>query len=145
MGEEMARGRAVPIEESNVLIAFALRFDGYKYHEEHAFSPPVSDAPALSAAIEGMSVPERMATFFLLQRYLFKWGGEYLPMHGTAWQTFRRLFLMTCHEEVPEGYRPRGEYDAWAETWAGAIVKAEAVVRGVHESTVYDPIARIVI
>ena len=86
-------------------------------------------------------MPERMATFFLLQRYLFKWGGEYLPMHGTAWQTFRQLFLMTCHDEVPQEYRPRGEYDAWA----GAIVKAEAVVRGVHESTVYDLIARIVI
>ena len=105
----------------------------------------MSDAPALSAAIEGMSVPERMATFFLRQRALSMWGGEYLPMHGAAWQTRRPLFLMTCHEEVPQEYRPRGEYDAWAETWAGATAKAEAVVRGVHESTVYDLIARIVI
>ena len=145
MGEAVARGRVVPIEESDVLIAFALRFDGEKHHEEHAFSPPVSDAPALSAAIEGMSVPERMATFFLLQRFLFKWGGEYLPMHGAAWHTFRRRFLMTCHEKVPQEYRPWGEYDAWAETWAGATAKAESVVRGVRELTVYDLIARIVI
>ena len=46
---------------------------------------------------------------------------------------------------MPQEYRLRGEYDAWAETWGGATVKAELVVRGVHESTVYDLIARIVI
>jgi hypothetical protein len=143
----MSSPRTLPINEDDVLIAFALRFDGYKYQQESGFEFRVPSPSESLAALDGLSPIERMTMLFLMQRYLYKWGGEYLPKNGRAWQVFRQLFLMTCRDEVPEAYRPRGTpgYDDWAETWGGAIVKAEAAVRRVHESTKYDPFAQSVI
>jgi len=137
----MTSPRRAPINEDDVLTSFALRFDGYKYQKDSGFEfrlPGPSDPPT---DLDSLSTIERMTALFMMQRYLYKWGGEDEPQHGRAWQAFRQLFLMTCREEVPETYRARHSpgYDDWADKWSRAIAEAEATVKRIHRSTTYNP------
>lgn len=122
--------------EDDILIAWALRFDGYKYREEHA------EEVERTNVLEKETIRDdpllRMTHFFLLQRYLMKWGGEYEPFHGKAWRIFRSLFLMIANQPVPLAYRYPDCYEKWLNNYEPCTFSCEAVIRSIHERIDYD-------
>lgn len=107
-----------PLSEHDILVCCALRFDGYKYQEEHpAFVPdqPIDDF--LSTGQWVASEEELLAGFFFLQRALCKWSLVYEPMDGQYWQAFRSLFLQVNGLEIPEHYRKPEYCQQWDEQY----------------------------
>lgn len=63
-------------KEAEILCAWALRFDGYAYQQE----TNLDSGNFMERYFKGYSLDwarprERQAMFFLLQRWLMKWGG----------------------------------------------------------------------
>lgn len=126
------------LNEREILGAWALRFDGYKYVEEARFDTDRAFA-RLDAEDVIPDLPEEQLTlFFLLQRYLGKWGGERSPEHGRDWRHFRELFLKTHAYEVPSRYRTDEWYERWEREYLPDASRHVARVRRVHETTAYD-------
>ncbi|MEM7680636.1 MAG: hypothetical protein AAF288_01635 [Planctomycetota bacterium] len=125
-------------DECDILIAAALRFDGYSYAEsvrleiadfDRRVGPDVtnSDAPA----------EEKFAALFALQRFLFKWGGERLPTYSPEWKRFRELFLATAESVPPRSFAAEGYFDHWQARYAPRVSECIALVRRIHEETAY--------
>lgn len=106
--------------EDAILCACALRFDGYKHQQ------------VTGRKIEQMEIPQdtadQMQMFFMLQRYLYKWGGEMEPHDGETFQTFRKLFLLLSREPVPVEYQMGEYYQAWIENFEPFLAQVEKVV-----------------
>jgi hypothetical protein len=99
-------------DEDDILICNALRMDGYRYRDEIKFDPePIVEAYKRGERHPDATELDLLATFFLLQRFLYKWGGDSLPKTSLEWKAFRQLFLDTCNVGVPERYRAK-EWDA---------------------------------
>jgi hypothetical protein len=123
--------------EDTILTICALRFDGYRYSEESdvTLAEVVQLAEKLGPA--KLSPMQRCCAFLALQRYLFKWGGERLPLNSSEWKLFRSLFL-TVHElEIPEEYRDEEYHAQWVERIVPNKAMCVAVVSVIHETTVY--------
>ncbi|MCU0570074.1 MAG: hypothetical protein MUF49_26310 [Oculatellaceae cyanobacterium Prado106] len=132
-------GAPAPIDENDILIHSALRFQGYRYQQEVR----LDSKPIIEAYKRGERYPEAtgldlLATFFLLQRFLYKWGGETLPKTSPHWRAFRQLFLETCSVEVPERYRA-GAYEArWLYDIFPRIDSYRAIIEQIHTQTNYQ-------
>ena len=130
---------ASPLTEDDVLIPAALRFDGYAYMDETGVDPralvqhfqdhgtwPTGDELDLLSAL------------FMMQRWLYKWGGETQGRDTADWQAVCELFLATWNVDVPERFRLQ---DVWADRWDERIrprrAECVATVRGIHEATRY--------
>ena len=126
--------------ESDILIAYALRFDGYA-HEFSGDSQQDVLRHELSLAVEDGIYPEdpiiQLRCLFSLQRYLCKWGGETLPECSAEWRAYRMLFLMTALAAVPEDYRHPERYGTWVLEYEPDRHKHIAIVAGVHHRTRY--------
>jgi hypothetical protein len=123
------------LREDDVLICCALRFDGYAYAEATGLTFPEATDRLVDDDVWPEGREERLAVFFALQRYLYKWGGEYEPREGKCWRVFRTLFLDLHDAEIPARFR-LAEY---AEKWDRMDHdRAVAVVRRIHEMTAYD-------
>jgi hypothetical protein len=92
---QLERPASVSLEEDEILICCALRFDGYKYREMAGFDeePPLREF--FRTGRWSLTPLEQMTTFFMLQRGLYKWGLEYEPRNGRYWKAFRSLFLLS--------------------------------------------------
>lgn len=128
----------IDYQERNVLTACALRFDGYDYID----TAQRGDSRLVKEQLDRHLIPEdlslRLATFFHLQRYLMKWGGEMLPLHGPEWRHFRELFLSVVNEPVPPQYQYAEYYEDWLTNYEPFRAQCIEVVRAIHESTSYD-------
>lgn len=128
-------------QEQDVLTACALRFDGYKYLEQVL----EDDRSVIDAHVDQGTIPEdpflRMTMFFLLQRYLMKWGGEHEPKHGKFWRLFRQLFFAVVDQPVPMAFQHEGNYQNWVQNYEPCRAQCVKVVRAVHEATEYDDAA----
>lgn len=106
-------------DEDHILTVCALRFDGYGYHQFRNRDPRAKwEFPDLVGRIEKTrEFPEddleSLAAFFALQRFLGKWGGEYLTPHSNEHIVFRLLFLHLYRVEIPEEFRHREFYYVW--------------------------------
>jgi hypothetical protein len=82
---------------------------------------------------------DKLALFFLLQRYLGKWGGERLTQRSIEWKAFRQLFLDTADVEVPEAFKPR-EWDTqkWEYRIKPRLWECVETVAAVHAKTRYN-------
>jgi hypothetical protein len=107
-------------EETEFLYICALRFDGYKYWQERCRNFGVKSnnltplTVKLVATREFFTEPfDNFAAFFALQRYLGKWGGEYLTEFSEAHIVFCQLFLHLYREEVPSEFRIEDYYAEW--------------------------------
>lgn len=125
--------------EVDILACCALRFDAYRYTKVSGF-----DAVAAGeAALEGAALPpdslQRLAVFFMLQRFLCKWGGEQLPRNGPHWRLFREIFLVVADCRVPVEFRPQddGCRLRWRYRYRPRIDETVAFIRHIHESTHY--------
>ena len=137
--------------ENAILCAWALRFDGNKYREDTHF-----DEGALmkrffaNGTLDWAQPLECLAAFYLLQRWLFKWGGERLPRNHPDWRIFRELFLRTAKLDVPPAYRgdpatsPPEWYEKWDRSYRRHREEHVEFVRAIHEATRYfsEPLSR---
>jgi len=101
--------------------ACALRFDGYAYWEtryrDFGHEDPSNPGEVSDRLVKGRCFFEddldNLLGFFLLQRYLGKWGGERLPQTSNAFITFLLLFLHCYRLEIPERFRLEPFYTEW--------------------------------
>ncbi|MBN1641866.1 MAG: hypothetical protein JXA09_11590 [Anaerolineae bacterium] len=127
----------VKYDEVDVLIVCALRFDGYRYVDQ------VLDGnnEAIRRYIDRAEVPPdplmQMATFFHLQRFLMKWGGEQLSHSGPTWRLFRTLCLQVADYPVPLQFQQWEYYPHWLHNYEPCREQAIEAVRRVHEATQY--------
>lgn len=82
----------------------------------------------LENGIEAFPLLEQMTVFFMLQRYLFKWGGEYEAKDGRYWQLFRALFLAVCEQTPPERYQLAAYVAQWEREYAGRLSECRSIV-----------------
>ena len=82
---------------------------------------------------------DKLALFFLLQRYLGKWGGERLTCRSIEWKAYRQLFLDTADVEVPDEFTSS---DEWRQKWESRIKprlrECVETVAAVHAKTKYN-------
>lgn len=112
--------------ENELLIACALRFDGYRYAEETGLNGPDGDGRGLAALADPVVktlelYPEpldNLAAFFTLQRFLYKWGGERLTAFSREHLAFRLLFLDVYRQDIPERFRFEPYYSDWERDFA---------------------------
>jgi hypothetical protein len=119
-------------DEDDILIYSAMRIDGYRYRDEVKFAPePIVEAYKRGERYQDATDLDLLATFFLLQRFLYKWGGDSLPRTSLVWRAFRQLFLDTCDVEVPERYRTA----EWESRWLYNILPRIDAYRSMIEKT----------
>jgi hypothetical protein len=107
--------------ENDILITCALRFDGYKYKDATGIGSSdgfLSGLMELSEPVverlELHSDPDRNhAAFFALQRFLYKWGGDYLSISSREHLAFRFLFLDLYKRDVPAEFRHQEYWERW--------------------------------
>lgn len=124
--------------QREALTAYALRFDGYRYSEDHGFDHRTASETFFADGALPDDTSELMCMLFMLQRFLCKWGGEYEPQHGKYWRLYRTLFLQVADEKVPRKYRQPECYARWVEEYKPNHTQHVAAVRRVHENIVYD-------
>ncbi len=134
------RPTPVTLEEDDILIACALRFDGYKYREMAGFDEEKPLRQFFKTGRWNASPAEQMTTFFILQRGLYKWGLENEPRDGKYWKAFRSLFLLSHGHRVPHAFRPRDLdlYTKWKLRFVPRLAEVVAFVREIHERTAYQ-------
>ena len=122
-------------DEDPILIPCALRFDGWSYIEGMGFDHVAAAEAFITTGVIPTLVEERMAVFFGLQRYLYKWGGEMEPRNGRYWRAFRAFFLITCAEPVPDGYAYEPFNGPWEREYGGAVIKVASWIQQIHDTT----------
>jgi hypothetical protein len=129
--------KAHPEHVTEAQIVCALRFQGYEYVEanyEQVQGEVSTGFPTLiQPVVESLTLHERQednfAAFFGLQRYLFKWGGEYLTMYADEHIAFDFLFLHLYRHDTPLGYSNDEYVSRWNRDFKGAAEQAAAVIR----------------
>lgn len=137
----MSRGESetgkTQFTEDDILIACALRVNGYTYAESKNLDISHFYEKLEKQGMEGLTAFEKMLTLFAMQRYLYKWGGEYQVRQSRIWQQFRELFLSVADCEVPEPYRDEQLYPRWCQEFVPRLQECIHVVREIHESSEY--------
>ena len=133
------RPTQVTLQEDDILIACALRFDGYKYREMAGFDEEKPLQRFFETSRWDLTPLEQMTTFFILQRGLYKWGLEHEPRDGRYWKAFRTLFLLSYGHRIPHAFRPTDPdlYARWKYRFVPRLAECVAVVRRVHDTTEY--------
>ena len=117
----------------NTMITCALRFDGYRWleatkgHDPHDFRPWT--VPLVQSLRLHPTDAENFATYFALQRWLFKWGGEMQAESAAGHTAFRFLFLHLHHLPTPTVF-VHPEYERqWLGIDIAIVAEHAAVVR----------------
>lgn len=119
----------------NPLIYCALRFDGLKWydathrHPDEAMDFIQFNKPVVRTLTLHNEEELNWAAFFSLQRYLFKWGGEYLGHDSPEWLAFWHLFLALYRQQTPARWCHEEYETAWQERYRLRIEDAAARVR----------------
>lgn len=124
-------------EPNDILIACALRFDGYKYVQDTGLQPKLVAEEFFRTGRWDLSDADKLANFFLLQRALGKWDLVYEPPNGRWWRAFRTLFFEVVNLPIPERYRMPRYYDEWQEHYQPHIAECIERVRREHDLTEY--------
>jgi hypothetical protein len=136
---EALKGTAHKTDEDDILIYSALRMDGYRYRDEIKFDPePIVEAYKHGERFTNATELDLLATLFLLQRFLYKWGGDSLPKTSLEWKAFRQLFLDTCRVEVPERYRAKEWEVGWLYNILPRLDYFRALIERTHFQTAYE-------
>lgn len=127
------------VSEDDILIAYALRFDGHVHLRDHPFDHHQAYGEYFETDDWKHTSPmEKLTVFFLLQRFLYKWGGEMLPKTSLEWKAFRSLFLQTYQYEIPKEYRHWEFYADWEKEFASNQALHAEIVREIHRTTEYE-------
>lgn len=126
------------LDEDDVLIECALRLDGYAF--EKVARRRLGDLVGIALEdVSRLSLNQRFAAFFMMQRHLYKWGGESLPRNHHEWKVFRELFLELAPLDVPAKYAHAEFMASWRRKYGARVEEAVAFVRRVHEAMEYLP------
>jgi hypothetical protein len=125
------------LTEDNALTACALRFDGYAYEEAAGLAEPNSVGGGLAKLIKPILETRvfheeqnaNLAAFFGLQRFLYKWGGEYLTEYSNEHVVFRLLYLHLYRADIPLEYRKQPYFDEWERNYRPQREALAAVIR----------------
>jgi hypothetical protein len=101
------------MKDDNILTACALRFDGYKYQRQTGFDPKQATATFFSTQRWELEPLEKLATFFLLQRSLYKYDLQYEPEDNKFRKAFRSLFSECVDLDIPLEYQQKEYYQNW--------------------------------
>ncbi|MCC6355232.1 MAG: hypothetical protein IT577_15175 [Verrucomicrobiae bacterium] len=117
----------------NTMITCALRFDGYRWLEATQGRDPHDFRPWTVPLVQSLRLhptdAESFATYFALQRWLFKWGGEMQSQSAAGHTAFRFLFLHLHHLPTPPDF-VNPEYERqWLGIDRGTIAEHAAAVR----------------
>ena len=74
-------------------------------------------------------INKNLAAFFGLQRYLHKWGGEYLTEYAEEHIAYDFLFLHLYHCDVPVEYKNEKYIKQWEQEILLSIEEVAAFVR----------------
>jgi len=111
----------------------ALRFDGYQYIQDTGFDHRRAVKTYDRDDVLPESQLDRLCLFFILQRYLMKWGGERLGLDSVEWKLFLLLFLELCEAEIPEKYRFRDYYQEWEKNYAQNTAEYKDGMRKIYQ------------
>lgn len=125
-----------PEEVTECQIARALRFDGYAYENRNGPDPEATGAvlqrlaePIIASLTLHQDQEQNFAAFFGLQRFLFKWGGEYLTKYTDEHLAFDFLFLHLYGAETPPAYVFEEYETKWVREYRPRAEAAAAIVR----------------
>jgi hypothetical protein len=126
-----------PLDIGNAQGICALRFEGYEY-EEQLSGKGAGGGGGLSALAEPIietltlhnNQNHNFAAFFILQRFLAKWGGETLPESSKEHIAYDFLFLHLYRIDPPEPFRHEDYCLEWQQEFAP---HAEAIAAGVRK------------
>ena len=96
-----------PEDITTAMWVCALRFDGYKYEESVGPSAATGERlqkmiePVVEKLILHAEINFNFGAFFGLQRFLHKWGGEYLTKYSPEHIAYDVLFLHLYRSQVP--------------------------------------------
>lgn len=107
----------------------ALRFDGYKYVDIVGIELNALTKPIVQSLTLFEENNRNFAAFFGLQRYLHKWGGEYLTKYADEHITYDFLFLHLYHYTVPDEYVHEKYCQQWEQKILPNIEQVAATVR----------------
>ena len=117
----------------------ALRFQGYKYEQSIDISVDGTTGRGLTKLIKPVveelilhsSNNDNFAAFFGLQRFLHKWGGEYLTKYSEEHIAYDFLFLHLYSHQPPESFR----HDEYCLQWQREVLpKVESIAATVRKS-----------
>jgi hypothetical protein len=130
-----------PLKEDAILAAAALRVDGYKMLEETGI--PKERIRELTVKYQAgdssfdATDEEKLATFFYLQRYLCKWGGELISCDRPEWRAYRQLFLECVELRIPEAFKRN--FGWWEdEGYADRVRECVQTVQQIHLTIQYQ-------
>lgn len=98
--------------EPEILTAWALRFDGYRYMKETGFERPDDYVIRMGTPGWNFAPLEELAIFFVHQRLVMKWSAS-RPDGRSEWQFLRQIFLHVYDQEIPEKWRVEPYYEDW--------------------------------
>ena len=126
-----------PHEVTEAQSICALRFKGYDYERAVGISDNKATGGGLSKLIEPVvkelilhqSQNDNFAAFFGLQRFLHKWGGEYLTKYSEEQIAYDFLFLYLYCFEPPKQFRNDEYCRQWQHEYKPKVESLAAVVR----------------
>jgi len=111
----------------------ALRFDGYQWLETMRSDGELNFAQWTVPLVDNLTFHEdetaNFATFFALQRFLGKWGGEMLPLSAPEHTAFCFLFLHLHPLPVPAGFAFADYESRWRDIDRATIAAHASTVR----------------
>jgi hypothetical protein len=118
-------------QAEEALISCALRFDGYAYAQRRGDDQILATlSNRFIDSFRTFDDPlENLAAFFALQRFLYKWGGEYLTESSREHVAFRLLFLHLYRAEIGPEFTHE-EYDRrWRQLTMDKVEQLAAEIR----------------
>lgn len=101
------------MKDDDILSACALRFDGYKYQQQTEFDAKKVLANYFLNQQWELQPLELLATFFFLQRSLYKYDLQYEPKDSKFRKAFRSLFFECVDLDIPSEYQQQEYYQNW--------------------------------
>ncbi|PHJ69585.1 hypothetical protein VF04_16405 [Nostoc linckia z7] len=115
--------------EDEILITCALRFDGHKYQQQTGFDAKKAIDSFFSNQQWGLRPLELLATFFLLQRSLYKYDLQYEPKDSNFRKVFRSLFFECVDLDIPEEYQQKEYVQAWDSQYKPDLENVKNIVK----------------
>ncbi|MEI8196477.1 MAG: DUF1156 domain-containing protein, partial [Phycisphaerae bacterium] len=125
-------------DEDYILTTCALRFDGWKYVKQCGFDYKTALERFFATGQWPELRDQQLTMFFMLQRYLMKWGGEQLPKSSSDWRAFRDLYLKVHEYRVPLVYRQEEYHTEWQREYYPHLAECTRLIRRIHETTAYE-------
>ena len=125
------------LQESQILNACALRFDGYKYQEEKSYDHRAAIDNFFEYGQWDIEPIEKLTTFFLLQRALSKWDLQYEAEDSKFYMAFRTLFLECVELKIPVKSRIEDYYEEWKQEYDPRLEQVKKYIFDVHKRTKY--------